>query len=196
MSLFEKELYTEAMNFWPTTGKVILAQYDDQGIWVYQAFNAAIACYAAEHKKFTGCSSYSPFRMSWIKPNFLWMQFRSGWGQKPNQERCLAIKLRRDFFNDLVAKAVASNCNDSQKLQNSEVIVQWDPDHDPKGGKCERRAMQLGLRGETLAKMVSGEVVLDILDITEFVQSQSQFAMDATKWDQLLVAKEREYLVI
>ena len=28
------------------------------------------------------------------------------------------------------------------------VRLQWDPDHDPEGGKCERRAIQLGLKGQ------------------------------------------------
>ena len=34
--------------------------------------------------------AFSLDRMSWIKPNFLWMMFRSGWGTKEGQEVTLA----------------------------------------------------------------------------------------------------------
>ncbi len=37
-------------------------------------------------------------RMTWIKPNFLWMMYRSGWAVKKNQERILAIKLTKKGF--------------------------------------------------------------------------------------------------
>ena len=46
--------------------------------------------------------------MSWIKPNFLWMMFRCGWATKVNQERVLAIHLRRPFFESLLAEAIPS----------------------------------------------------------------------------------------
>jgi hypothetical protein len=36
--------------------------------------------------------------MTWIKPSFLWMAYRSGWGTKPGQERVLAIKIKRSGF--------------------------------------------------------------------------------------------------
>ena len=65
---------------WPKSGRHILAQYDDETIVVYQAYRPSIGSFAAEHGYFGGEFSYS--RMSWIKPNFLWMMFRSGWGTK------------------------------------------------------------------------------------------------------------------
>lgn len=40
--------------------------------------------------------------------------------------------------------------------------------------QVERRAIQLGLRGETLHKFLH-DWILDIHDITEFVQSQYQY---------------------
>ena len=33
-----------------------------------------------------------------------------------------------------------------------QVRLQWDPDHTPKAGKCDRRAIQLGLKGEVSIK--------------------------------------------
>lgn len=46
--------------------------------------------------------------MSWIKPNFLWMIFRSGWATKENQERVLAMFLRREAFDILMPKPTGS----------------------------------------------------------------------------------------
>lgn len=46
--------------------------------------------------------------MSWIKPNFLWMMYRCGWGTKPDQKIVLAIRLRRTGFDELLAQTVPS----------------------------------------------------------------------------------------
>ncbi|MFT5999906.1 MAG: hypothetical protein ACI81P_002365 [Neolewinella sp.] len=34
-----------------------------------------------------GGPAFSYQRMSWIKPNFLWMMYRCGWAKKQDQER-------------------------------------------------------------------------------------------------------------
>src|SRR5438270_12363379 len=79
---------------WPARGRHILAQYDASSVVVYQAYAPEIGCFAAEHGFFGGAFSLS--RMSWIKPNFLWMMHRSGWGTKARQEVVLAVWLRRE----------------------------------------------------------------------------------------------------
>src|SRR5580658_749407 len=99
--------YSEQLKLWPTAGRHILAQFDDDTIIVYQAYRPAIGRYAAEHGTFGSDFSYS--RMSWIKPNFLWMMYRSGWGTKENQEITLALRLRQTFFDSLLALAVPSS---------------------------------------------------------------------------------------
>ena len=38
-----------------------------------------------------GGDHFSLNRMSWVKPNFLWMMYRSGWGQKEGQVVVLAV---------------------------------------------------------------------------------------------------------
>jgi hypothetical protein len=57
-----------------------------------------------------GCKQvgYNMNRMTWIKPNFLWMMYRSGWASKKNQERILAISLTRLGFEEILSKAVLS----------------------------------------------------------------------------------------
>ena len=77
-------------------------------------------------------------RMSWIKPNFLWMMYRSGWGTKPGQEVTLAVRLRRSAFEEILRGAVHSNFvaevysspeSWGAAAAESEVRLQWDPDH-------------------------------------------------------------------
>ncbi|KAJ3312770.1 hypothetical protein HDV04_002734 [Boothiomyces sp. JEL0838] len=187
------EKYLSALSVWPSNGKHILAQYDNEGIWVYQAYRPEIANHAVQHQRFDTCSLFSCTRMSWIKTNFLWMQYRSGWSTKENQERCLAIKLERSYFDWLLTNAVESNEKIREKIEQSDIRLQWDPDHDPIGRKCERRAIQLGLRKDALMKMATGEKVLEILDVTDFVESQKSAALNEALWKDLIVPIERVY---
>lgn len=175
-----KEPYLTQVNRWPKTGRHILAQYDDQLIVVYQAYRPIIGNFAAKHGYFGGEFSFD--RMSWIKTNFLWMMYRSGWGTEPGQEVVLAIWIKRLAFDEILAKAVHSSYVPElypdksvwqRELKQSQVRLQWDPDHHPSGAKLERRAIQLGLRGQILAAYARDWIV-NIEDISDFVQKQRQ----------------------
>lgn len=170
--------YLEQLPHWPHTGQHILAQFDDDSIVVYQAYRPSIALFAVANQRFGGDFSFN--RMSWIKPNFLWMMYRSDWATKEGQEHILAVRLRRTFFDQVLEAAVASTFRASghsshQEWQaavaSSEVRLQWDPDHDPLGACVQRRAVQLGLRGETLRQYCQS-ALLSIEDITPFVTEQ------------------------
>jgi hypothetical protein len=172
------EPYSEQVEIWPKEGRHILAQYDDDTLIVYQAYRPSAGHYAAEHGTFGKDFSYS--RMSWVKPNFLWMMYRSGWGTKEAQEVTLALRLRRTFFDSLLAQAVSSSWDRerfateeewSEAVGRSSVRLQWDPDHHPSGAKLERRAIQLGLRGEVLEPFGRRELV-EVIDLSEFVAEQ------------------------
>ena len=99
--------YAEQVKVWPDSGRHILAQHDDDTMIVYQAYRPEIGHFAAEHGYFGGEFKYT--RMSWIKPNFLWMMYRSDWGRSQGQEVVLAIRLRRAFFDSLLQQAVFSS---------------------------------------------------------------------------------------
>lgn len=71
--------------------------------------------------------------------------------------------------------------------------MQWDPDHNPMGQKVERRAIQLGLRGEFL-RNYSRDWILKIEDITEFVRQQRS-NRESSKWINLITPKENVYPV-
>ena len=74
--------YKEYENKLPQEGKHILCQSHEDSVYVYQAFRNSTAQFAVANQKFGG-PDYSFNRMTWIKPNFLWMMYRSGWASKP-----------------------------------------------------------------------------------------------------------------
>lgn len=184
---------------WPQSGRHILAQFDAESVVVYQAYSPTIGHFAACHGHFGG--GFNMNRMSWIKPNFLWMMYRSGWGTKENQEVTLAVRLRRDAFDEILRQAVHSTfipevykSEDAWRraVAGSDVRLQWDPDHDPSGRKVERRAIQLGLRGEVLARYAE-DWLLGIEDISDFVREQS--ANTVVPYERLVTPKEDIYPV-
>ena len=198
MSRLELSSYLELRETWPSEGKVVLAQYDAQSIVVYQAFNAVTAAHAVEHQKLGG-PRYKLDRMSWIKPNFMWMMYRCNWLRADDEQaRVLAISITRTFFDELMRVAVASSFAASgmetqeewkRALKRSEVRMQWDPDHGPRGGKLARRAVQLGLRGEALRRFVFEET-RSIEDISDLVRAQRENLGNLTT---LQVPTERAY---
>jgi hypothetical protein len=99
------EPYLEQTARWPQVGRHVLAQFDDESVVVYQAYRPSIGEYAAEHGHFGG-PDFSLSRMSWIKPNFLWMMYRCGWASKEGQEVVLAIWIARAAFDEILAQAV------------------------------------------------------------------------------------------
>ena len=184
---------------WPTSGRHILAQFDDESVIVYQAYRPAIGHFAAKNGYFGG--PFSLNRMSWIKPNFLWMMYRCGWASKEGQEVVLAVRLKRSAFDEILRLAVHSSFVPEvyenelawrSAVASSDVRLQWDPDHDPSGAPVERRAIQLGLRGEVLAKYAK-EWLLGIEDVSEFVREQSEHAR--SPFDRLITPREEVYPV-
>jgi hypothetical protein len=193
------ERYLTQVTTWPSEGKHILAHYDADTIVVYQAYRPSIGEYAIKHCAFGGGFSYA--RMSWIKPNFLWMMYRSGWGTKEGQETTLGLRLRRQFFDNILVQAVASSLNQSDEtsqqawkasLATSNVRLQWDPDHDPHGNALARRAIQLGLRGSVLEDFGKREL-LEVIDMTEFVSGQREL-LSRVGTSELRTPVERVYV--
>lgn len=194
------EPYLIQLARWPNAGRHILAQYDEESVVVYQAYRPAIGHFAARNGYFGGEFSFT--RMSWIKPGFLWMMYRSGWGKKEGQEVTLAVRIQRAGFDELLRLAVpstyqarlySSEAEWKQAVQQSSVRLQWDPDHDPSGRPLERRAIQLGLRGEMLVRYAR-EWIVEIEDISLFVHQQYQFVREQD-YKQLIVPRETIYPV-
>lgn len=191
--------YNEQIKEWPVTGHHIMAQYDDEKVIVYQSYRPAIGNFATKKQYFGGPFKYT--RMTWIKPNFLWMMYRNGWGTKEGQEVVLAIHLKRTAFERYLTNAVYSNFQEDiygtienwkEQVQTSSIRLQWDPDHDPYGAKIERRAIQIGIRNEQIIKYAK-EDIIKIEDISEFVKEQHQHVLN-NELDKLMVPEEKPYV--
>ncbi|GAB4510169.1 MAG: DUF4291 domain-containing protein [Anaerolineae bacterium] len=200
MFTFETFPYLEQRAQWPEQGKHILAQYTESHIVVYQAYNREIGHFAAENGFFG--NGFSLGRMTWIKPNFLWMMHRSGWATKENQEVILAIWLSVDAFDAILKKAVLSSFDpvvfaDEAEWQRavdvSSVRLQWDPDYTPAGERLERRAVQIGLRGKSVAHFAQGGWIEHIEDVTPFVHAQREHAKPP--YTNLVLPREQVYTV-
>ena len=195
------EPYLQQEQHWPKSGRHILAQFDDETIVVYQAYKPSIGEPAAATGRFG--AGFKLERMSWIKPNFLWMMYRCGWASKPDQETVLALTLRRSAFDAYLAAAVHSSFVSevygdhsawSDAVKRSDVRLQWDPDHAPSGADEERRAIQLGLRGAALRSFTTSDLVA-IENVTELAKEQSRHKA-CDQWARLMLPRERVYPVV
>lgn len=191
--------YKEQLQDWPQKGHHIMAQYDDEQIIVYQSYRKSIGEFAVKNQYFGG--GFSLERMTWIKPNFLWMMYRNGWGTKDGQECVLAVHLKKKAFERYLKNAVNSSYHEylgisreewQEQVKNSSVRLQWDPDHDPFGTKQERRAIQIGIRNEFIHSFAK-EDIIRIEDISEFVKEQHQFVLN-NDLDNLMTPEERPLL--
>lgn len=156
--------------------KEIRAVYNQDTIRVYQAYSDVIADEAIKFGTFG--SHFSLNRMTWIKPSFLWMMYRCGWAEKENQERVLAIDIKREAFDKIVKNAIPSTYIDDmdiskeewQKLvKSSDIRIQWDPEKDIEGQNLSYRSIQLGIRNNAIKKYVN-DWILQIEDITQYVK--------------------------
>lgn len=137
----------------------IRAVYDDESITVYQAYSKDIALPAIANQKFV-----PPFkidRMTWIKPSFLWMMYRSGWATKVGQEHVLEIKIKREGFQWALDNSCLSHFDPNvhkskedweSKIKTAPVRVQWDPERDIHLEKLPFRSIQIGLSGIAVEK--------------------------------------------
>ncbi|MEL6269642.1 MAG: DUF4291 family protein, partial [Chloroflexota bacterium] len=89
--------------------KQVLAAYDDEGVYVYQAFRPEIVQAALEKGTFD--KGFGMDRMTWIKPSFGWMLHRSGYASKSRQQAIAKIKITHEGFRQALAWAVLTSWN-------------------------------------------------------------------------------------
>ncbi len=161
----------------------IRAVFFDDTVRVYQAYNDEIADAALAAGTFV--PPFSMTRMTWIKPSFLWMMYRSGWGQKDErQRRILAIDITRDGFEWALRNASLSHGDNIDK--SKPVRIQWDPERDIDLGKLEYRSIQIGLSGFAVEKYVNEWIVrlTEVTDLAEQIRASR---------DESLLPAERPY---
>jgi Domain of unknown function (DUF4291) len=155
----------------------IRALYDDRTIRVYQAYSDAIANAALAHGTFVS-PPFKMERMTWIKPSFLWMMYRSGWGMKDvGQARILAIDISREGFEWALAHSCPSHPGESMSQEewqrvkgNAPVRIQWDPERDLLLQPQVHRAIQIGLSKQAVDLYVR-EWIQCITDVTPLAYS-------------------------
>jgi len=154
-----------------TDVQFFVGEWDEEGVYVYQAFKDEIADWALEHQ-YLGGPHFNTTRMTWIKPSFAWVLYRSGYGKKGNQNRVLKIKLPHDAIAHIL-----SLCQCKESGGGSKGRVQWDPARDimtsDDKGKTPRkrlreRAIQIGMKGSISQFYVQN--IIQIEDVTELAQ--------------------------
>ncbi|MBI0299293.1 DUF4291 domain-containing protein [Streptomyces sp. PRKS01-29] len=150
----------------------IRALHTASTITVYQAYPPEIGVPAAHQGRFP--AAWKRDRMTWIKPSFLWMMYRSGWGTKPGQETVLAVEITRAGFEWALRNACLSSYvhgphpdHDTwrRRLKRAPARVQWDPERDLHLRPLPHRSLQLGLSGEAVRRYAD-EWTVSIRDVT------------------------------
>ncbi len=178
----------------------IRADYDRNTIVVYQAYRDEIGKPAAKNKKFTPPFSFN--RMTWIKPSFLWMMERCGYGQKSGQECILAIRIKRSAWEYALSQAVlthptgrvyASGEEWKELIDKATVNIQWDPERSIRGAKLDYRSIQVGI-SRHLIEEYNNDWIVDIQDCTPLAHKIYQLKMDG-RHDKAkeLLPKEKVY---
>ncbi|WP_030748376.1 DUF4291 domain-containing protein [Streptomyces sp. NRRL F-5135] len=150
----------------------IRAVHTASTITVYQAYPPAIGLPAVRDGRFP--AAWKRDRMTWVKPSFLWMMYRCGWGTKEGQETVLAVEIGREGFDWAVGRACLSHYDPGvhadrdawrRELRQSPVRVQWDPERDLRLNALPYRSLQLGLSGEA-ARRYADEWIVSVTDVT------------------------------
>lgn len=179
----------------------IRAEWDEDGVYFYQAYNDEIADWAIEHQQLGG-PHFKPTRMTWIKPSFAWVLYRSGYATLPNQTRILKIKLSHEAVASLLGQ-----CRCGRGGRGSLGRVQWDPERDMMEGDGQdkprkmlsKRSIQIGFKGRLSEEYV--ESIVSIQDVTELAQkigiahelnSEAETTCEMNDLTELL-PKERPY---
>jgi len=180
-----------------------IGQWDDEGVFVYQAFNREIADWALMHQKFGG-PNFNPTRMTWFKPSLAWMLYRAGYGRKPNQQKILKIKLSHEDLATILSQCYCTIHGEKGLKMKGEGRVQWDPSRDlysARDGVPRKlsglRAIQIGVSG-SLSEFYAGSP-LSIEDVTELAHrvakahGQASPKLVKDMMDELDLPEERTY---
>jgi hypothetical protein len=180
-------LFYKTMSNTPT--RQIRAVFDTDTIRVYQAYSDAIADSALAKGTFVS-PPFKMERMTWIKPSFLWMMYRAGWGLKDaGQKRILAIDITREGFEWALAHGCLSHADLDMskeeweaKKNASPVRIQWDPERDLCLQPLPYRAIQIGLSKEAV-KLYVNQWIQRITDVTPLAH-EIHALVEANQFDE------------
>ncbi|MEU1983185.1 DUF4291 domain-containing protein [Nocardia sp. NPDC019395] len=178
----------------------IRALHTASTVTVYQAYSSAIGRAAVRDGRFP--AAWKRDRMTWIKPSFLWMMYRCGWGMKPDQETVLAVEISRSGFEWALRHACLSSYKSGlhpdrntwqRQLKRSPARVQWDPERDLYLRPLPYRSLQLGLCGEAVRRYAD-EWTVAISDMTPLTREIHALVSDGALDSAVrLLPQERPY---
>ena len=178
----------------------VRAVFTESTVTVYQAYSPQIA--EAALRAGTFVAPFKRERMTWIKPSFLWMMYRSGWASKPGPERVLAVEMSRTGFEWALSNACLSHYDADvhagyeewkQQKDFSPVRVQWDPERSVQLEREEHRSIQIGLSGSAVGRYCD-EWITGLSDVTELAHAvQRHVRADELDRARALLPREAPY---
>lgn len=180
--------------------KLIYADYDEEGVYVYQAFKPKIVKVAVELGTFG--KGFGLDRITWIKPSFCWLLRRSKYGTKNRMQAIARIKLSHEAFLEILNQSIETHWNESlfskeddwtKKINKSDVIHQWDPERDLIGKRLDRQAIQIGIRGQVIKKYVS-DFIIGVEDVSDLAHAIGKVAKSRSN-NFPAIPIEKEYKV-
>lgn len=157
--------------------KQIYATYDDEGLFVYQAFKPKTVANAVARGTFG--TGFNTNRLTWIKPSFAWILQRTQYATKHRMNAIARIKLSHEGWLQILNQSIPTQYDANRytteeswqkALENAPVIHQWDPERDLAGKKLDRAAIQVGMRNEALSLSYVNEWIIGIEDVTDLAR--------------------------
>lgn len=173
----------------------IRAGHDGTTVTVYQAYAPHLGLPTARDGRFP--AAWKRERMTWIEPSFLWMMYRCGWGEKPQQETVLALDITREGFEWALRHACLSHFDadvhadrDAWRSEMRRAPVRvvgvppmagglWgrDPERDLHLRPLSHRSLQLGLSGEAAGRFAD-EWITAVRDVTPLAREVHALVRD------------------
>lgn len=180
----------------------IRANYDRDTIVVYQAYRPAVAEPALKQQRFV--APFSFYRMTWIKPSFLWLMYRSNWAQKKGQQKILAVHIARAGWDKALSLGILTHPEPAvypkaaeweTQFSNAYVHIQWDTERSLRGAGLNHFSIQVGISRHLIREFVD-EWIVKIEDMTPTVARMRELIQSGKERNaKRLLPPERAYPV-
>ncbi|MBT28547.1 MAG: hypothetical protein CMO01_02720 [Thalassobius sp.] len=180
--------------------KLIYVDYDEEGVFVYQAFKPETVEIAVKLGTFG--KGFGLDRITWIKPSFCWVLRRTKYATKNRMQGIARIKISHEAFLEILNQSVETMWNENlypnqdnwqTEINKSDVIHQWDPERDVIGKRLNRQAIQIGIRGEVIKKYVS-DYIIGVEDVSQLVREIGAVKKKgSSKYPE--IPEEKEYAI-
>jgi len=102
--------------------------------------------------------------MTWIKPSFLWLMYRSNWGhKKKGKQKILAIHITRAGWDKALSLGVPTHPEPTvypqaskweSEFEGAHVHIQWDTERSIRGAGLNHFSIQVGISRHLIREYV------------------------------------------